>query len=113
MGLSNFEPDQLERARSALGAPIGAHQVEFHPYFGDRRLLADAREHDYPPVALGQVIGVASNDHVTNVPRDQSLRCLTVRSPIRPRRPVRGRTRPARWRSPRRSDSSGRPGHRP
>ena len=57
VGISNFEPDQLERARDILDAPIAAHQVEFHPYFGDRRLLADAREHDYPLVAYSPLVG--------------------------------------------------------
>ena len=57
VGLSNFEPDQLERARELLDAPIAAHQVEFHPYFGDPDLLADAQEHDYPLVAYSPLIG--------------------------------------------------------
>ncbi|WP_135363537.1 aldo/keto reductase [Halosimplex halophilum] len=57
VGLSNFEPDQLERAREVLDAPVAAHQVEFHPYFGNRELLADARDHGYPLVAYSPLIG--------------------------------------------------------
>lgn len=57
VGLSNFEPDQLERARDVLDAPVAAHQVEFHPYYGDRDLLADAQAHDYPLVAYSPLIG--------------------------------------------------------
>ncbi len=57
VGLSNFEPDQLEEAREVLDTPIGAHQVEFHPYYGDRELLADAQAHDYPLVAYSPLIG--------------------------------------------------------
>jgi len=57
VGLSNFEPDQLERAREVLDAPVAAHQVEFHPYYGNPALLADAREHDYPLVAYSPLIG--------------------------------------------------------
>jgi len=57
VGLSNFEPDQLRRARDVLESPIAAHQVEFHPYYGDRELLADAQEHDYPLVAYSPLIG--------------------------------------------------------
>jgi len=57
VGLSNFEPDQLRRAREVLDSPIAAHQVEFHPYYGDRELLADAQEHDYPLVAYSPLIG--------------------------------------------------------
>jgi len=57
VGLSNLEPDQLERAREVLDAPVAAHQVEFHPYYGDRELLADAQEHGYPLVAYSPLIG--------------------------------------------------------
>jgi len=57
VGLSNFEPDDLERVRDVLDAPVAAHQVEFHPYYRDERLLADAREHDYPLVAYSPLIG--------------------------------------------------------
>jgi len=57
VGLSNFEPDQLRRAREILDAPIAAHQVEFHPYYGDRALLEDAQRHDYPLVAYSPLIG--------------------------------------------------------
>ncbi|WP_436929032.1 aldo/keto reductase [Halosimplex halobium] len=57
VGLSNFEPDQLQRAREVLDAPVAAHQIEFHPYFGNRDLLADAQEHGYPVVAYSPLIG--------------------------------------------------------
>jgi len=57
VGLSNFEPDQLATARAVLDAPIAAHQVEFHPYFQQDELLADAREHDYPLVAYSPLAG--------------------------------------------------------
>ncbi|WP_459193854.1 aldo/keto reductase [Halosimplex sp. J119] len=57
VGLSNFEPEQLDRAREVLESPIAAHQVEFHPYYGDRELLADAQAHGYPLVAYSPLIG--------------------------------------------------------
>jgi len=57
VGLSNFEPDQLETAREHLDAPIAAHQVEFHPYFQQDALLADAQDHDYPLVAYSPLAG--------------------------------------------------------
>ncbi|MFC7138391.1 aldo/keto reductase [Halosimplex aquaticum] len=57
VGLSNFEPAQLDRAREVLDSPVAAHQVEFHPYYGDRELLADAQTHDYPLVAYSPLIG--------------------------------------------------------
>lgn len=57
VGLSNFEPDQLAEARDHLDSPIAAHQVEFHPYFPQDELLADAQEHDYPLVAYSPLAG--------------------------------------------------------
>ncbi|WP_018256224.1 aldo/keto reductase [Halomicrobium katesii] len=57
VALSNFEPDQLRTARTHLDAPIAAHQVEFHPYFRQDELLADAQEHDYPLVAYSPLAG--------------------------------------------------------
>lgn len=57
IGLSNFEPDQLRTARDHLDAPIAAHQVEFHPYFRQDELLADAQDHDYPLVAYSPLAG--------------------------------------------------------
>ncbi|MEZ3117511.1 aldo/keto reductase [Halobaculum sp. MBLA0147] len=56
VGLSNFDPDQLAVAHDHLDE-IAAHQVEFHPYWGDERLLADAREHGYPIVAYSPLAG--------------------------------------------------------
>lgn len=57
VGLSNFEPDQLSTARESLDVSIAAHQVEFHPYFQQGELLADAQDHDYPLVAYSPLAG--------------------------------------------------------
>lgn len=57
VALSNFEPEQLRTARDHLDVPIAAHQVEFHPYFRQDELLADARDHDYPLVAYSPLAG--------------------------------------------------------
>jgi len=57
VGVSNFLPDQLDRAREILDAPIAANQVELHPYYKNEPVLADAREHDYPVVAYSPLIG--------------------------------------------------------
>lgn len=57
VGLSNFEPDHLAVARDHLDAPIAAHQVEFHPYFQQDALLADAQAHGYPLVAYSPLAG--------------------------------------------------------
>lgn len=64
VGVSNFEPDQLDRARDVLDAPIAAHQVECHPLLHQEELRAYAREHDhwlvaYCPLAKGGVFDVA------------------------------------------------------
>ncbi|MFC4988493.1 aldo/keto reductase [Saliphagus infecundisoli] len=60
VGVSNFESDQLDRARDALDAPIVANQVECHPFLPQEELRAYAREHDhwlvaYCPLAQGAV----------------------------------------------------------
>jgi len=57
VGVSNFLPDQLDRAREILDAPIAANQVELHPYYRNEPVLAGAREHGYPVVAYSPLIG--------------------------------------------------------
>ena len=63
VGVSNFEPDQLDEARELLDAPILANQVEMHPLLPQEELLAYAQEHDhwlvaYCPLARGEVFDV-------------------------------------------------------
>ena len=63
VGVSNFEPDQLDEARDLLDAPILANQVEMHPLCPQEELLAYAQEHDhwlvaYSPLARGEVFDV-------------------------------------------------------
>ena len=60
VGLSNFEPDQLERALDVLESPLFAHQVELHPMLQQETLRAYARDDGhwlvaYSPVAKGDV----------------------------------------------------------
>ncbi len=62
VGVSNFEPDQLDTARDVLDAPLAAHQVECHPLFQQARLREYAREHDHTlvafcPLAKGEIFG--------------------------------------------------------
>ncbi|MBX0321955.1 aldo/keto reductase [Halomicroarcula sp. F13] len=57
VGLSNFDPDQLDAARDHLASPVAAHQVEFHPYFRQEALLEDAQRHGYPLVAYSPLAG--------------------------------------------------------
>jgi len=61
VGVSNFTPELLAEARESLDAPIAAHQVEAHVYFGQDELVADARANDctlvaYSPLAQGRVV---------------------------------------------------------
>ena len=63
VGLSNFEPDQLDAARDRLDAPLYAHQVEMHPLCQQEELVAYAQDHDhtlvaYSPIARGKVSDV-------------------------------------------------------
>jgi diketogulonate reductase-like aldo/keto reductase len=63
IGVSNFEPAHLDRARDVLEAPIFANQVEMHPLLPQRALREYAAEYDiamvaYAPVARGRVFDV-------------------------------------------------------
>ena len=63
VGVSNFEPDQIDEARDVLDAPIVANQVEMHPLLPQKELVDYAREHDhwlvaYSPLAKGAVFDV-------------------------------------------------------
>lgn len=63
IGVSNFEPDQLDEVREMLNAPIFAHQIEMHPLLQQEELLAYAQRHDhalvaYAPLARGRVFDV-------------------------------------------------------
>ncbi|WP_435194956.1 aldo/keto reductase [Natronomonas sp. EA1] len=57
VGVSNFEPDDLEHAREHLESPIAANQVEYHPLFRPTRALADARANDYELVGYSPLAG--------------------------------------------------------
>lgn len=61
VGVSNFDPDDLDLARNHLDAPIAVNQVEFHPLHRPMAALADAREHGYEllaysPLAAGKAL---------------------------------------------------------
>lgn len=57
VAVSNFTPEQYERAQARCEAPIVANQVEFHPLFQQQDLLEHAREHDYTVVAYSPLAG--------------------------------------------------------
>jgi 2,5-diketo-D-gluconate reductase B len=76
VGVSNFEPDQLDTAREVLDAPLFANQVEMHPLCPQDHLLEYARRHDlrlvaYCPVArnlvaeVPEVVAVAEKHDAT------------------------------------------------
>ncbi|NHN42609.1 aldo/keto reductase [Halorubellus sp. JP-L1] len=60
VGVSNFEPENLETAREVLDADVFANQVECHPFLQQDELRAACDEHDvevvaYSPLARGSV----------------------------------------------------------
>jgi len=61
IGVSNFEPEHVDRAREVLDAPVVANQVELHPFLPQQELRAYAAGTDlelvaYSPLARGQVL---------------------------------------------------------
>ncbi|WP_227379764.1 aldo/keto reductase [Haladaptatus halobius] len=63
VGVCNFEPDQLDRAREVLEAPLFANQVEMHPLLQQEDLVEYAQNHDhwlvaFCPLAQGAVFDV-------------------------------------------------------
>jgi 2,5-diketo-D-gluconate reductase B len=60
VGVSNFEPDNLETAVEVLSADVFANQFECHPFLQQQELRAACDEHDvqvvaYSPLARGGV----------------------------------------------------------
>ncbi|EMA29280.1 aldo/keto reductase [Haloarcula japonica] len=61
IGVSNFSPSLLDEARELSAAPILTDQVQYHPYWDQRKLLDYCRIHDvlltaYSPLARGGVL---------------------------------------------------------
>lgn len=69
IGVSNFEPADLDAARDRLDAPIFAHQTELHPLHRRPDLVADARRHDHWVVAYAPLAG----GRVSEVPELRSI----------------------------------------
>jgi len=62
VGVSNFEPEHVDRARDALDAPLFANQVEMHPFLPQEELRRYAAGTElelvaYSPLARGAVLG--------------------------------------------------------
>ncbi len=93
VGLSNFEPDQLEAAIDALESPLFAHQVEMHPLLQQRALHEFALEDDhwlvaYSPVARGEVADVPALVEIADAhnatPFQVSLAWLLAKEAVAP-----------------------------
>lgn len=63
IGVSNFEPAQLDRARAVLDVPIVAHQIELHPLLPQQALRAYAARADHTIVAYSPLARGAILDH--------------------------------------------------
>jgi 2,5-diketo-D-gluconate reductase B len=62
IGISNFTPEQMEKAQDLAEIPILTNQVEYHPSLNQENVLEKAREMDvmltaYSPLARGEVMG--------------------------------------------------------
>ena len=62
IGISNFEPDQIEEAQAAADHDIFAHQFECHPLLQQEAVREATKEHGiepvaYSPLARGEVFG--------------------------------------------------------
>jgi len=61
IGVSNFQPDHLDRLAAETTAVPAANQVEIHPYFTNEKVRARNREHGiatqaWSPIAQGKVL---------------------------------------------------------
>ena len=69
IGVSNFEPHHVERAREVLDAPIFANQVEIHPFLPQHELREFAAKTDLPLVAYSPLArgGVLSDPTLSEI----------------------------------------------
>ena len=62
VGVSNFQPDHLDRIIDETGVVPAVNQVEVHPYFGNEAVRAANARHGvateaWSPIAQGEVLG--------------------------------------------------------
>jgi len=85
IGVSNFSPSLLDKARDISADPILTDQVQYHPYWDQRKLLDYCRIHDvlltaYSPLARGGVLDdpalVQVGNHYGKSPAQVALRWL-------------------------------------
>ncbi|PSQ92588.1 MAG: oxidoreductase [Bacteroidetes bacterium SW_4_67_19] len=91
IGVSNFQPDHLDRLLDATGTTPAVNQIEGHPYFTNDAVRAYNREHDiateaWSPIAQGQVLDddtvEAIADEVGKTPAQVVLRWHLQRGDI-------------------------------
>jgi 2,5-diketo-D-gluconate reductase A len=91
VGVSNFQPDHLERIISETGVVPVLNQVEVHPFFGNEEVRAACAKHDvaveaWAPIARGKVndddtiTGIA--DRLGRTPAQVALRWHIQRGDI-------------------------------
>ena len=71
VGVSNFEPEQIEEAIEVSDAPIFANQVECHPLLPQEDVRETCAEHDvevvaYSPLARGEVFDVPTISEIAD-----------------------------------------------
>ncbi|MEF8784030.1 MAG: aldo/keto reductase [Haloarculaceae archaeon] len=71
VGVSNFEPGHVDRAREELDAPVFANQVEMHPLLPQEELREYAERADlnlvaYSPLARGQVFDIPTLSEIAD-----------------------------------------------
>jgi len=91
VGVSNFLPEQLDRAIEVADVPIAAHQFELHPFLPQHELVEHTKDRDvavvgYSPLARGRVledetIGAIADEHDAS-PAQVSLAWLRQRGVV-------------------------------
>jgi 2,5-diketo-D-gluconate reductase B len=71
IGVSNFEPLQLDLAQKECDSPIFANQIEFHPLLQQSTLLNYCNSEDilvvaYSPMARGEIFGVNELENIAS-----------------------------------------------
>ncbi len=83
IGVSNFQPDHLERLARECDVVPAVNQVEVHPFFGNEAVRAASRDtgilvEAWSPIARGQVLDepviVKIAEHVGRTPAQVTLR---------------------------------------
>jgi 2,5-diketo-D-gluconate reductase B len=80
IGVSNFQPEQVERAIDVLGVPLFANQVECHPLLPQRDLRDHAEDHDYELVAYSPLLrgGAPEVDVLADIADDHGVSAHAV-----------------------------------